>query len=57
MKAADVAVQGHSKVRVLIELLILIGHLYLSDVGFGVDLRVDTKTTFVEKRLDSVLKI
>ena len=37
----------------LIWLLILNGHLYLSEVEFCVDFKMDTKKTCVKKRLDS----
>ena len=40
-----------------IQLLILNGHLYLSDVWLGKDLRMDTRKTCVQSRLDSVLKV
>ena len=37
--------------------LILNGHLYLSDVWLGVNLRIDTKETCVDMGLDYMLKI
>ena len=40
----------------LIELLILIEHLYLSGMWFGVALRTDSKKTRVQKRVDFALK-
>ena len=41
----------------LIRLLILIGHLYLSSVWFGVALRTDATKTCFQKMLDYMLKI
>ena len=38
-------------------LVILIRHLYLSGMRFGVAPRTDTKKPCVEKRLDCVLKV
>ena len=35
--------------------LILSGHLYLSDVWSGVNLRMDIKKTYVENSLDNML--
>ena len=52
--------EGHgepSKVDVLNTMPDLTGHLYLSGVGLGVNLKMDTKKTCVEKRLVYVLKI
>jgi hypothetical protein len=40
----------------LIQLLILIGHLYLSGMWLGVVLRTNAKKTCVQKRLDYMLK-
>ena len=40
----------------LTQWLILIGHLYLSGVWLGVNLRTNTQNTYVEKRLDYMLK-
>ena len=41
----------------LIRLLILNGHLYLSGVWLGVDLRMDIKKACVKKKLDDMHKI